>query len=143
MMAARLSPVEGDWLIIPVPLHPRRLWSRGFNQSVLLAREIAKTREARMLVDGLVRRKNSASLGGLGRKARSRELSGAIAPHPARTGQLRGRNIILVDDVLTSGATSNACVAALKRAGADKVIIACFARVLDEALLSRPNIDAI
>ena len=61
-------------------------------------------------------------------------LAGAIAVNPRRAGRLKGARIVLVDDVLTSGATTDACVRALKRAGADKVVIACFARVLDEAL---------
>jgi len=61
-------------------------------------------------------------------------LSGAIAVHHARASRIKGRKIVLVDDVLTSGATTGACVSALKRAGAEKVVIACFARVLDEAL---------
>lgn len=134
MMAARLSGLAGEWVIVPVPLHPRRLWSRGFNQSVLLAREIRKHRDAQLLVDGLVRRKHSAPLGGLGRTARARELAGAIAVNPYRSERIRGGQVIVVDDVLTSGATSNACVAALKRAGAERVVVACFARVLDEAL---------
>jgi predicted amidophosphoribosyltransferase len=61
-------------------------------------------------------------------------LSGAIAVHPKRKAALKGAKVVLVDDVLTSGATSDACVSALKRAGAERVVIACFARVLDEAL---------
>lgn len=133
MMAARLSELAGEWVIVPVPLHRWRLWSRGFNQSALLASEISKHCSAKLLVDGLVRTKHSAPLGGLGRKARARALSGAIAVNRSRKDLITGRQIILVDDVLTSGATSNACVSVLKRAGADKVVIACFARVLDEA----------
>ena len=73
-------------------------------------------------------------LGGLSRKARARALQGAIAANPRRVARLKGANVLLVDDVLTSGATSTACVGALRRAGAEKVVIACFARVLDEAL---------
>jgi ComF family protein len=138
IVAARLPPqvVEhgGEWLAVPVPLHRSRLWRRGFNQSALLAREIARTSGAKLLVDGLVRRKATPVLGGLGRKARARALSGAIAANPRRSDSLRGARIVLVDDVMTSGATTHACVSALKRAGAHKVVIACFARVLDEAL---------
>jgi predicted amidophosphoribosyltransferase len=115
-----------------VPLHRWRLWRRGFNQAALLAQEIAKLAGATMMVDGLERRKQTPSLGGLGRKARARALSGAIAVNPRRKAGLAGAKIILVDDVLTSGATSAACVSALKRAGAEKVVVACFARVLDE-----------
>jgi predicted amidophosphoribosyltransferase len=73
-------------------------------------------------------------LGGLGRKARARALAGAISVHPARKALLKGAQVLLVDDVMTSGATSHACVSALKRAGARKVVVACFARVLAEAL---------
>jgi len=134
LIAARLPPIEGDWLVVPVPLHARRLWRRGFNQSALLARELSRTTGAELLVDGLVRRKPTPVLGGLGRKARARALAGAIAINRRRAGRVKGARAILVDDVMTSGATSNACVAALKRAGADRVVIACFARVLDEAL---------
>lgn len=134
LISARLAQVGPGWLVVPVPLHRWRLWRRGFNQAALLARAIARERQADLLVDGLVRRKPTPSLGGLGRKARARALSGAIVINPKRKGRIDGVNVVLVDDVLTSGATSSACVSALKRAGARRVVIACFARVLDEAL---------
>jgi ComF family protein len=134
LIAARLPPTDEAWLIVPVPLHPVRLWRRGFNQSALLAREIARLRGASLLVDGLVRRKRTPMLGGLGKAARTRALSGAIAVRPRCRAALEGASVILVDDVMTSGATSQACVAALKRGGAETVVVACFARVLDEAL---------
>ena len=134
LMAAKIGELGGEWLFVPVPLHRWRLWRRGFNQSALLAREIAKMKGASLLVDALVRRKATPTLGGLGRKARARALSGAIAINPRHKVRLREAKIVLIDDVLTSGATSGACVSALKRAGADKVVVACFARVLDEAL---------
>lgn len=134
LIAAKLPMVGPDWVIVPVPLHRWRLWRRGFNQSALLGREIAKATGAGLLVDGLLRRKATPMLGGLGRAARMRVLSGAIAVHPGRSGEIKGKSILLIDDVLTSGSTSESCVKALKRAGAAKVQIACFARVLDEAL---------
>jgi len=135
LIAAQLPPEVGEgWLVVPVPLHRWRLWSRGFNQSALLARELVNASGAELLVDGLVRTKRTPTLGGLGRKARSRALSGAIAVNTRTANRLRGTRVLLVDDVLTSGATSDACVGVLKRAGADKVVVACFARVLDEAL---------
>ena len=134
LVAARLPPLEGEWLAVPVPLHRRRLWQRGFNQSALLAIELSKRSGAGVLVDGLVRRKPTPTLGGLGRKARARALVGAIAVNPRRAPELKGAQVLLVDDVMTSGATSDACVSALKRAGAERVVVACFARVLDEAL---------
>lgn len=125
--------MDGDWLIIPVPLHWRRLWHRGFNQSALLAQEIARLKGQKLLVDGLLRSRPTPMLGGLGRKARARALTGAIVVNPRRAAQLRDANILLVDDVLTSGATTAACVSVLRRAGAQQVVINCFARVLNQA----------
>lgn len=137
LMAARLPVLDGEWLIVPVPLHRVRIWGRGFNQAALLARELSKLSGKQLLVDGLVRRKATPALGSLGRKARARAMSGAIAANPTHRSRLGDARILLVDDVLTSGATSEACVSALKRAGARTVVIACFARVLDEAVSGR------
>lgn len=132
LMAARLSQAGDGWLFVPVPLHRWRLWRRGYNQAALLARELVRIRGGWLLVDGLVRRKSTPMLGGLGRRARARAIAGAIGANPARLQQLRGADIVLVDDVLTSGATSDACVMALRNAGARKVVVTCFARVLDD-----------
>ena len=135
LIAAQLPTQIGPgWLIVPVPLHRWRLWSRGFNQSALLASELAASTGAELLVDGLLRTKRTPTLGGLGRSARARTLSGAIQLNPRQAVRLQGARVLLVDDVLTSGATSNACISVLKRAGVQTVIVACFARVLDEAL---------
>jgi len=134
LMAAKLDFLDADWLVVPVPLHRWRLWRRGFNQAAVLAREIAREKGAGIVVDALIRSKSTPVLGGLGARARKRALSGAIAVNPRQSDRLRDSKVLLVDDVLTSGATSNACVSALKRAGATEVRIACFARVLQEAL---------
>jgi len=134
LMAASLARYEQDaWVFVPVPLHRWRIWRRGYNQAAVLAREIVRTAGGSLAVDALVRRKSTASLGGLGRRARLRELSGAIGISPKGAAAVRGRTVVLVDDVLTSGATSDACVGVLLRAGASKVVVACFARVIDEA----------
>ncbi len=134
MIAARLPALKGEWLVVPVPLHRWRLWRRGFNQSALLAHEIGERRGQSVLVDALLRAKPTPTLGGLGRVARARALAGAIKVNPRCAARLKGASVVLVDDVMTSGATSDACVRALKRAGAERVVVACFARVLDEAL---------
>ncbi|MGB3737797.1 MAG: ComF family protein, partial [Pontixanthobacter sp.] len=129
LIAARLPELDGDWLFIPVPLHPFRLWKRGFNQAALLARDVARLRRQRLLVDGLRRRKYTRSLGGLGRQERERTLANAIVVNPRHSKTIDGANVVLIDDVLTSGATSDSCVGTLKRAGARTVMVACFARV--------------
>lgn len=133
-MLARLPQLEGEWLVVPVPLHRWRLWRRGFNQSALLAGEIAQARGHTLLVDGLIRTRATPPLGELGRKQRADVLKGAIEANPRRAGRLQGAQVLLVDDVMTSGATTNACLKVLRRAGAARVRIACFSRVLDEAL---------
>lgn len=134
LIAARIEGVDADWLIVPVPLHRWRLWQRGFNQAAVLAGELATLTGARLCVDALVRSKRTPMLGGLGAHEREKVLSGAIAVHLPRKALLDGAKVLLVDDVLTSGATSEACVLALRSAGARNVMIACFARVLDEAI---------
>lgn len=131
LIAARIPKSVEERLIVPVPLHRWRLWNRGYDQAALLARELEKAGCGVLLVDGLRRVKRTPSLGGKGAKARARVLAGAIAVSNAE--KVKGRHILLVDDVLTSGATSTACVKVLKKAGAKSVVIACFARVLDEA----------
>lgn len=109
-------------------------WRRGYNQAALLARELAKCGAGELVVDAMQRTRMTPSLGGLGRRERESALRGAIAVKPSRRETISGQHIILVDDVLTSGATTDACVIALKKSGARSVRIACFSRVLDEAL---------
>ena len=120
-------------LLVPVPLHRWRLWRRGYNQSALLALELEKLGKGKALVDGLYRIRNTPMLGGMQRKQREKTLSGAIRLNPRRATMLSGRDIILVDDVLTSGATSDACTRVLLKGGARSVSIACFARVMSGA----------
>lgn len=132
MIARQAAQVDDTWLVVPVPLHRWRIWRRGYNQAALLGREVARATGAELIVDALVRTKATPMLGGLGRKARRRALSGAIKVNDGKAGSLKGAKVLLVDDVLTSGATSEACVSALKRARAETVVIGCFARVIGD-----------
>jgi ComF family protein len=140
LMVQRIPQLEGEWLVIPVPLHRWRLWHRGYNQSALLAQEIAQGLDQTLLVDGLLRTKRTPSLGGLNAKGRASALSGAIGIHPGRVDELKGSNVLLVDDVLTTGATTDACLRALRKAKVAQVRITCFARVLDESPRAMPRL---
>ncbi len=141
LIAARLPEVTSGRalpVLVPVPLHRWRLWSRGFNQAALLARELARMGKGEAEVAALIRHRRTPNLGGLGREAREQALAGAIRLNPRRIAQLAGRDVILVDDVLTSGATSRACIAALKEAQPASVAMACFARVEEGHHLAHP-----
>ena len=117
-------------LLVPVPLHRWRLWWRGFNQAALIAQHLSKMTTTPMAVDALLRRKPTQSMRGLGRKARLRAVSGAFRMNPSAPA-LAGRHVVLVDDVLTTGATAAACARVLRRAGAARVSLISFARVVE------------
>jgi ComF family protein len=118
-------------LLVPVPLHRLRIWERGFNQSLLIAKAIANQTSNQVEPDCLIRTKATPKLGGLGRDQRRKVLTGAIKVRPEQRPLIRDRHIYLVDDVYTSGATANACTSALLRGGARDVTILCWARVVD------------
>ena len=122
---------EAD-LILPVPLHYVRLAGRGFNQSAWLAAAVARRSGTPLLVDGLTRTRRTPTQGGLTARARRRNVAGAFAVRPRRAGQIQGKRLLLVDDVLTTGATLSACTRALKRAGARQVDVLVLARVVRE-----------
>lgn len=132
LIAARL-PEHGDEpmrsVLVPVPLHRWRLWQRGFNQAALLAQELERMGKGHAELSALVRHKRTPNLGNLGRESRERALKGAIRLNPTYHSRLSGKHVMLVDDVLTSGATSRACIAALKDAGPASISVACFAQV--------------
>lgn len=117
-------------VIVPVPLHRKRLFRRRFNQSAVLALALARLGGVAISVDALVRTRHTPSMGGLSRDARLRNLRGAIAVRPGREAILSGRKVLLIDDVLTTGATARACARALRRAGALQVDVLSLARVV-------------
>ncbi|UZK70730.1 ComF family protein [Sphingomonas sp. S1-29] len=128
----RLLPEDTE-LLVPVPLHRRRLWSRGFNQSGLIAVALGRDRSVPVALDALVRRRPTPVLKGLDRRARAKAMAGAFTVPPERRETIAGRRVVLIDDVYTSGATTDACTVRLLRAGAASVTIVCWARVLRPA----------
>jgi ComF family protein len=123
-------------LVAPVPLHWRRLLVRRYNQAVLLARAVAREAGLALAPDLLRRTSWTASQAGLRAKERQRNVRGAFDVHPRWRGKLANRSVLLVDDVLTTGATVEACVAALLRAGAAHVDVLTLARVVRPAMQS-------
>lgn len=122
-----------DTLIVPVPLHRFRLLRRKFNQAALLAQQLAKVLELDCLPDALMRPKKTAPLEGHTRDRRFATLEGAIKVTPKHQATLAGRSILLVDDVMTSGATFAAATEACFAAGAGNVSVLALARVVKDA----------
>ena len=121
-------------LLVPVPLHRLRLFQRKYNQAALLARALARIAGRPALLDGLVRLRATASLGTRSASERAAEVADAFIVRPRRVDRVRGRRMLLIDDVMTSGATANACAAALLAAGAAAVDVLVAARVPDPRL---------
>jgi ComF family protein len=123
---------EAD-LVAPVPLHWLRLFMRRYNQAALLASALAGLAGKPAVNDLLIRRRRTPSQGGLGAAARRRNVAGAFAVHRRHRHQVVDKRVLLVDDVLTTGATAVACSAALLRAGAAAVDVLTLARVVRPA----------
>jgi ComF family protein len=145
-----LAPVMGRWManagqelcdgadaLVPVPLHWRRQWARRFNQSALLAEVVGKARRLPVSYSALKRVKATPQQVGLSQSQRAANVQGAFRVPNEGKGEVAGRRLILVDDVLTSGATTDTCARALLRAGAANVDVLVFARVV---AASRPPI---
>jgi ComF family protein len=143
-----LAPMLGRWMatagreltaradaLVPVPLHWRRLWARRFNQSAALAAAVGHVCGVPVEHGLLARARATAQQVGLGREARAANVQGAFAVPDAARPRVEGRRLLLVDDVLTSGATAQACARALSRAGAAGVDVLVFARVVNAARL--------
>ena len=124
---------EAD-LVAPVPLHWRRLFIRRYNQAGLLARALARDAGATLAPDLLQRARWTGSQAGLKAKERRRNVRQAFDVPPRWQAKLEGRTVLLVDDVLTTGATVEACTRALKQAGAAHVDVLTLARVVRPAL---------
>ncbi|HMK70367.1 MAG TPA: ComF family protein [Xanthobacteraceae bacterium] len=139
-----LAPMMGRWIshagreilaeadaLVPVPLHWRRLWTRRFNQSAMLAAAVSTESGVPIAAGGLKRVKATAQQVGLSRSERAANVQGAFRVPKENTAAVAGRRLVLVDDVLTSGATVDGCARALLRAGAASVDVLIFARVAD------------
>jgi ComF family protein len=129
-MAPVARPLIGPkTVIVPIPLHWTRLLRRRYNQAALLAHRLGQVSGCTVLPDALIRRRRTRVLDGKSRDDRFATLDGALAAHPGRTAAIRGRAVLLVDDVMTSGATLAAGTLALLAAGAAQVDVLALARV--------------
>ena len=139
-----LAPAMGRWMaragrellqeadvLVPVPLHWKRGWSRRYNQSGALARVIERQTGVKLSSEALRRVRPTQQQIGLSRKERASNVQGAFKVAADRLSLIHGRRVVLIDDVLTSGATADACARALLRAKAASVDVLVFARVVD------------
>jgi len=116
--------------ITPVPLHWKRLFKRRYNQAALLTQHLEKFSQGSLILDLLSRSKNTQPQGHLSKKQREENVHKVFSVNPKYATLLKGKSVTLVDDVLTSGATLNACAKALKRAGVKDVYALTLARVV-------------
>jgi ComF family protein len=121
-------------LLVPVPLHRARLFQRRYNQAALLAKAVGRIVAVPCLPDALVRERATATLGDMSAAERAAEVAGVFGVRRSRADHLRDARVVLVDDVMTSGATANACAAVLLAAGSRSVDVLAAARVPDPRL---------
>lgn len=119
--ASHLHLPQGLSMVVPVPLHPGRLRERGFNQSLLIARELSRAYALPLVYDRLRRARDTGQQVGLKAAERKNNVSGAFTIDDG--GFFKGRKVLLVDDVITTGATLNECAKVLKKAGAEVTAI--------------------
>lgn len=130
LMRRHILPEDADAILVPVPLHRWRIWKRGYNQSALIASALANRTGLAADLSLLKRVKATPPLKGMGRRERALTVRGAFAIDDAKKADVRGRSFLLIDDVYTTGATAGGCAKLLKRAGAAKVSVICWARVV-------------
>jgi len=135
MARAGAELLGGADFLVPVPLHWTRLFTRRYNQAALLAGAVGQESGVAVLLDPLIRLRRTPSQGRMKAVERRRNLRGAIALRPERAPQVEGRNLVLVDDVLTSGATVSECAQVLYKAGARNVDVLTLARAMHPALI--------
>ncbi len=129
-MLANAGPlISPETTLVPVPLHWSRMLRRRFNQSVLIADAIAAERAMRHIPDALQRIRATKPQKNMSRSERYENQRGALRAHPKRQDQITGKPILLIDDVMTTGATLSACAEACLQAGAASVNVLVFARV--------------
>ena len=129
MARAGAELLGGDPILVPIPLHPLRLLARRYNQSAQLALSMAAVTGNDVELRALTRIRATATQDGRGRSARFENLADAIAPHPRFGQRLAGRSVVLIDDVMTSGATFASATEACRRAAASHVRVMALARV--------------
>jgi ComF family protein len=132
LMSRHVDRSDADAVLVPVPLHRWRIWKRGYNQSALIAAALAGRTGLRAELAWMERTRATPPLKGLGRRERALAVRGAFRLGAGAAERVKGRRIIVVDDVFTSGATANACAQLLKRSGAGAVDILCWARVVGQ-----------
>lgn len=128
----RHLPPDTD-LLIPVPLHRWRIWRRGYNQAGLIAAALSAQSGISAAGGVLIRTRHTPALQNMNGAARRRAVKGAFAVAAQHRPAIVGRHVVLVDDVYTSGATTDACIDTLRRSGAETVSVLCWARVIDTA----------
>jgi ComF family protein len=138
LMARAGQPLIGEAdVIIPVPLHRFRLWGRRFNQAAFLSQQISRQFGKAYRSDVLKRNRATRSQVGLSSDERRKNVAKVFQVMPEAVGHIAGRRVLLVDDVLTTGATAGSCAAVMKKSGAAHVDVLTFALVLEP---KRPHI---